>query len=119
MKQYLRSRVLQFASFVLVQLLLWSCGAVSSKSGGLSDEAYLLVSATKEYVHTSVLVSIDGNEPIETSVSRDGNMAVRKGQRIAIAPGKHHIMVQNKRGTLLFDKQIFVSTRNTKTIVLP
>lgn len=113
------SQIRQLLCLFLICLIFSTCGTVSSKSGGVGDDAYLVLSSTQKYYGHTVLLSIDDNIPLEVSVSRDGNWAVRKGHRLAITPGKHHILVKDKQGRLLYDRQIFVSTRNTRTIVLP
>ena len=99
--------------------LMTACGAVASTSGGLADEAYVVLSSTGTYAGSSVDLYLDNQDAIPVKVSRDGNMAVRKGLRVAVKPGKHRVVVRDRRGGLLFDRQIFVSTQNTKTIVLP
>lgn len=100
-------------------MALSACGTVASKSGGLADEAYIQLSSTKHYRGSEVLISIDQAEPIPVKVSRDGNEVTRKGLRLAVTPGRHQVVIRDKQGRKLYERQIFVSTRNSKNIVLP
>lgn len=106
------------AGFLFV-FMLASCGSVSSLSGGLNDESYVVLAASREFVGRDVILSIDDQEPIRLRVRKDGNNAVRRGERIVIQPGKHRVRVESMEGRLLFDKEIFVSTRNARKIELP
>ncbi|KGN73888.1 hypothetical protein HQ47_06505 [Porphyromonas macacae] len=97
---------------------LSSCGSTASVSGGLNDESFIIVAAQNRYHKQEVLVHIDKEAPVLTKALRK-NQAVRKGDRLIVSPGRHRIMVVDKMGNKLFDKDIFISTRNSKIIRIP
>ena len=71
-----------------------SCGTTASMSGGLSDDSYLGIVAERP------------------------DQVTRHAKRITITPGKHVILVHDTAGRKIFQQEIFVSTRSTKTITL-
>lgn len=106
--------------FALVcSLLLASCGSVGSVSGGLNDESYIVFSANRQYVGSKVSVVIDGANGVEVHVRKDGANAVRRGSRLVVQPGRHQVRVIDQDGKVLFNKEIFVSTRSERKIDLP
>lgn len=106
-------------ALTLAMLAVLSCGSVASSSGGLNDEAYILVASGRVFSGKHVLVHIDDLPAQEVKAKRAGNKAVRRGERLVITPGKHRVAVLDRSGQLLFDKEIFVSSRSTKTINIP
>ncbi|WP_304296141.1 hypothetical protein [Porphyromonas gulae] len=95
-----------------------SCGSVASASYGMQDESYLIVTASKQYLGETVFVSIDGDSTVQAVPIKEKH-AVRKGKRIVVSPGKHTVVVTDRAGVRLYEKQIFVSTNNGKMIHLP
>lgn len=120
MKQKINLRHLALGLLVALSMMLTlgSCGSTASISGGLSDEAYVILSANRTYINETVYVQIDAEESIPVKVVRDDE-AARTGRRIVLKPGKHRIVVFDSAGKVLYNQHIFVSTRNAKTIVLP
>lgn len=100
-------------------LLFASCGSVGSVAGGLNDESYIVLSANRQYVGSKVLVMIDGGSGVEVRVRKDGANAVRRGSRLVVQPGRHQVQVVDEMGKVLFDKEVFVSTRSERKIDLP
>ena len=94
-----------------------SCGTTASMSGGLSDESYLVVAASPLYQGKKVFVSIDDESTIGIVAVRP-DQVTRHAKRITITPGKHIILVHDVAGRKIFQQEIFVSTRSTKTITL-
>ena len=86
-------------------------------SGGLSDESYLVVAASPLYQGKKVFVSIDDESTIGIVAVRP-DQVTRHAKRITITPGKHIILVHDAAGRKIFQQEIFVSTRSTKTITL-
>ena len=99
-----RGTALILATFAFLVISV-SCGTTASMSGGLSDESYLVVAASPLYQGKKVFVSID-------------DQVTRHAKRITITPGKHIILVHDAAGRKIFQQEIFVSTRSTKTITL-
>ena len=94
-----------------------SCGSTVSLSGGLNDEAYLVVASSSVYQGHKVYVSID-EESVVGIVAIRPDQVTPKAKRITITPGRHLIRVHDAETRKLFEKEIFVSTRSTKTITL-
>ena len=93
-----------------------SCGSTASLSGGLNDEAYLVVSSSV-YRGQKVYVSID-EESVVGIVAIRPDQVTPKAKRITITPGRHLVRIHDAENRKLFEKEIFVSTRSTKTITL-
>ncbi len=100
-------------------LLLYGCKSnyPVAQQGGKDDVAYLLIVSHKEYVNKQVAVTLDNEKTFEAKVvkARDSNY---KGVSYAISPGRKKIKVEYK-GTSIYNKEIFVSTQETKIITLP
>lgn len=103
---------------LVVLLSLGSCGTTTSLSGGLSDEAYVVVSANRTYINQTVYVQIDARESIPVKAVRE-DKSTQEGQRLVVKPGKHRIVIFDHLGQVIYNQHIFVSTRNAKVIVLP
>ena len=97
-------------------LLLCGCRAhyPVAQQSGKDDVAYLLFVSQKEYAKKHVTVTLDGETTFEAKV-RD---SYRKGTSYAIATGRRTINVEYK-GASIYNKEIFVSTQETKIITLP
>ena len=109
-----RGTALILATFAFISV---SCGTTASMSGGLSDESYLVVAASPLYQGKKVFVSIDDESTIGIVAVRP-DQVTRHAKRITITPGKHIILVHDAAGRKIFQQEIFVSTRSTKTITL-
>lgn len=115
MKRYIQRL---FASLSVILLTL-SCGTVGSKSGGLNDEAYIIVASGEKYQGVTVVVFVDKHPGRTVLAIREGGDSNRNSHRLVVQPGRRRVVVEDMSGGILFDKEIFVSTRNTKTIVIP
>ena len=109
-----RGTALILATFAFLVISV-SCGTTASMSGGLSDESYLVASPL--YQGKKVFVSIDDESTIGIVAVRP-DQVTRHAKRITITPGKHIILVHDAAGRKIFQQEIFVSTRSTKTITL-
>ncbi|WP_321479221.1 hypothetical protein [uncultured Bacteroides sp.] len=90
-------------------------GNVAS-SQGLSDQAYLYFVSTQKYKEP-VMVTIDSSTSFEAQVGKEKKFKI-KGSAYAVATGKRHVVVkQNNR--ILFERDLFLSTQETKRVVLP
>jgi lipoprotein len=111
-----RGMALVLATFAVLVISV-SCGTTASMSGGLSDESYLVVAASSVYQGQKVFVSIDDEATVGIVAIRP-DQVTRHAKRITITPGKHIILVHDAAGRKIFQQEIFVSTRSTKTITL-
>lgn len=105
--------------FMLIMLLLLgSCKAnfPVAQQSGKDDVAYLLFVSASNSSET-VDVTIDGNVSFEAKTVK-AKKANRKGTSYGIATGRRKIKV-TKEGEVLYNKEIFVSTQETKIITLP
>jgi hypothetical protein len=100
-------------------LLLCGCRAhyPVEQQSGKDDIAYLLFVSQKDYANKHVTVSLDGENTFEAKVVKAKD-SYRKGTSYAIATGRRKINVEYK-GNSIYNKEIFVSTQETKIITLP
>jgi hypothetical protein len=98
-------------------LLLTSCGGTKTLSQGKENESYLeFISQAVKYPD-GVDVNVDNKTTFKAEVYKS-NANRTKSTVYAITPGTHTISV-SLNNKLLYQKQIFVSTQETKTISLP
>ncbi len=88
-----------------------------AQQGGKEDMAYLLFVSSDEYVGKEVEVVIDDAQPFTAKVVNQ-KKANRRGTQYGIAPGTRSLKVVHGNKTI-YQKKIFVSTQETKQIILP
>lgn len=92
---------------------LTSCGSsYSSMSGGLEDEAYIVVRVGKQHANRYVTVSVDEAPAVRVRAVTERNTNIR-GRRVVVTPGKHRVIVRSLEGKILVNEHVFVSSRNT------
>ncbi len=98
-------------------LLMTSCkvGNMAS-SQGMNDQAFLYFTSTQKYSEP-VNVTLDNKVHFDAKVVKEGPHTV-KGDTYAVGTGKRHIVVSYKN-KIIFEKEIFLSTQDTKKITLP
>lgn len=108
---------------IIYVLLTFVCLAFSGckvgnvpSSQGLSDQAFLYFVSINKYPGT-VEVTIDNQTIFEAKVVKEKKGTV-KGDIYAVATGKRHVKV-NFRGKIIFERDVFLSTQETKKIALP
>lgn len=102
---------------VISLILLASCGGIKTSSSGLEKESYLeFVGAPSDY-SGGVEVSVDNQPTFKAEVFNDKATRV-KGKVYAISTGQHVVSVSYKNNVIL-KKQIFLSSQETKKILLP
>lgn len=108
------------AMFVTIFIFIFSgckTGNFSSE-GGKEDVAYLFFASRGELAGEHITVNIDNGTPFDVKVQKDKkDKAKWRGHLYSINPGNRKIIVTYK-GKILIDKQIFVSTQQTKQIDL-
>ena len=104
--------------FLLISLfILSSCGGIKTKSAGLENESFLeFVGPVRSY-SGGVDVNIDNTITFKAKVIKD-KVGYMRGKVYAISTGTHTLKV-SYNGKILYDKQIFVATQETKKIKLP
>jgi hypothetical protein len=98
-------------------LLLSACTGVKTLSSGLENEAYLKFVGDKNLYEFGVEVTVDDKTTFTAQVVND-NIKAPTGNVYAIAPGTHIIKVKYNN-SIIYTKKVFVSTQETKKIILP
>jgi hypothetical protein len=104
--------------FIAISLIiLTSCGGIKTSSSGLEKESYLEFIGNPHQYAGGVEVSVDNKSTFIAEVFNAKTKRV-KGKVYAISTGQHQVSVTYKNNVIL-KKQIFISTQETKKIVLP
>ncbi len=104
--------------FFLVLILFFGCKSniPVSQEYGYEDIAYLLFVSANDKSLGLIDVIIDENTSFKAKVvkSKDAN---RKGTSYAVSTGKRKVVVY-KKGKILYNKEIILSTQETQKIIL-
>lgn len=106
--------------FLVISVFILSSCSVgrTTESRGLENEAYLqFVSGTTISYKDGVDVSIDNNTFFKAKVNKV-KATTAKGDTYVIKSGKRHLKV-DYNGQTVYEKEIIVSTQETKRIQLP
>ena len=87
-----------------------------SQSAGKEDMAYLLFVTTSDN-DDQVTVTLDNSQTFTAKVVKQKN-ANRKGTSYGVATGRRKLKVE-RGGNVLYEKEIFISSQETKQIILP
>lgn len=102
----------------LVALLLVACGTVSESTGGLTDEGFVkVVSDNSALAQTTVQVFVNNKSPESVTVLSK-RKAASSQPHLYLKPGSYSIRIVDKKGNVLYNSKIFLSTRKTKIIEL-
>lgn len=113
--------LLSVISFVCL-LFITSCAKYPiAASSGKEDMAYLLfISESGEYAKKDVFVTLDGEtkftaEPVEMKRGKEK----LKGAQYKVVPGRRKIVVSNKKGEVIYSRDLLLSTQSVKQIIIP
>ncbi|MGC3976899.1 MAG: hypothetical protein QM751_00825 [Paludibacteraceae bacterium] len=106
-----------FAIVIGLLALLNSCTGVKTLSKGLENESYLTFIGVPSNYREGVDVVIDDKITFKAKVNKS-NTNRPKGNVYAITSGKHIITVTYKNN-VIYKKQVFISSQETKEIILP
>jgi len=98
-------------------ILIAGCGGIKTSSSGLEKESFLELIGNPHDYSGGVQVSVDNKPTFNAEVFNDKADRV-KGKVYAITTGQHVVSVTYKNN-VIFNKQIFLSTQETKKILLP
>jgi hypothetical protein len=98
---------------ITIALVLTSCGSLSI-ARGLENDAFLEFVGTVPEYRDGVDVNIDGISYFKARVYNVDNL---EGDVYAISAGKHTVTV-SYNGIVIYKKKIFVSSQETKRIIL-
>lgn len=103
----------------LIPLLLAGCKAnfPVAQEGGKEDIAYLLFVSSQENKNATIDVVLDNETPFEARVVSK-KKSNRRGTQYSVRTGARSIKVF-RNGTVLYQKQIFLSPQEVKQIILP
>jgi hypothetical protein len=98
-------------------IFLTGCTGLKTTSVGLENEAFLEFIGTPSNYTGGVDVNLDDINTFKAEVNKD-HADRPKGKVYAISTGNHSITV-SYNSKVIFKKQIFVSSQETKKIILP
>ena len=106
-------------SLLTLLLVLTGCrvSAPVAQQGGKEDQAFLLFVSPNEYANEEVLVSVDHAQPFTAKVVKMKKSS-RKGTQYGIQTGTRHLKVMYKN-QVIYQKKVFLSTQEVKSIILP
>ncbi|MCY2687550.1 hypothetical protein [Salinimicrobium sp. TH3] len=108
----MKKLILLFAVFTAV-----GCTGVKTTTAGLENEAFLVFLGNPKDYDTGVEVNIDDKTSFSAEVQKNHSNKPT-GKVYAIATGPHVVSVIHN-GEMIYKKRIFVSTQETKKIILP
>ena len=108
-------RAIIFCSIICC--LFTGCRAPVAMQSGREDMAYLVFTSPKTYWNKKVDVSIDEQTNFEAKVVKT-KRSNHWGRQYGISTGRRSLKVSYE-GTIIYQKEIFVSSQETKVIVLP
>lgn len=109
-------------SFLFAAVIITLCGCKANypvaQQGGKEYVAYLLFVSSSNSHNADISVTIDETTKFDarTVKARKSN---RRGTQYTVQPGKRKIVVYDKDGQKVYDKYVFLSTQEVKTITLP
>jgi len=110
---------MKIAKYLILPLfvLLISCGGTKTSSQGLNNESFLEIIGTPSMYSNDVDVVVDDNKSFKAKVYKD-KVGRMRGEVYAITIGKHLIKIYSEN-KIIYNQQIFVSSQQTKKIIIP
>ena len=110
---------MKIAKYLLLPLItiLIGCGGTKSSSQGLDNESFLEIIGTPSMYSNGVDVVVDENKSFNAKVYKD-KVGRMRGEVYAIKTGKHSVKIYSEN-KIIYNQQIFVSSQQTKKIMLP
>ena len=103
---------------MLVPFLMWGCSVGrTTEAKGLENETYLQFVQGQEKYPEGVDVYVDDLNPFHALVNKVNDRKV-KGNVYTVKSGTRHVKVMYKN-KILFDKQVVLSSQQTRQIQLP
>jgi hypothetical protein len=105
------------ALLLILFIFLSSCGITKTSATGIPNQAFLSFVGTASMYPKGVEVILDDKTRFNAQVHK--NRSKIKHLRVyGISTGKHKVSVVNN-GKTLYEKVIFLSSQQTKKIILP
>ncbi len=102
---------------VLLMFILNSCGGTKTSFQGLASESYLEFIGNPNDYSTGVDVIIDDKPTFSAKVYKD-KIGRMRGEVYAIKTGRHTLKVKHQN-QIIYNKEIFISSQESKKIILP
>lgn len=102
---------------VVLNFILNSCGGTKTSFQGLASESYLEFIGNPNDYSTGVDVIIDDKPSFSAKVYKD-KIGRMRGEIYAIKTGRHTLKVKYQN-QIIYNKEIFISSQESKKIVLP
>ena len=107
-------KITSILPLLLCFIILTSCGSYRTYSAGKADQSYVLI-LTEDSVYRNIIVSInDVEHKIEKVYTVN---KARKAKPIIISTGKSTLKIISD-GNVIHKENIFLSTQQTKKIIL-
>ncbi len=106
-----------FVIIVIGLFAITGCTSIKTATKGLESQSFIELVGNPDTYSEKVDVTIDDKSTFKAEVNKIGAKRP-KGTVYAISTGKHIIKVKYK-SKIIYTKQIFVSTQETKQIILP
>ena len=103
--------------FTILLSLLISCGVTKSSSSGIENQAFLVVVGTPSNYPNGVEVMLDDKTKFNSEVHKNRDK-IKHLRLYGISTGKHKISILNNN-KIIYEKIIFLSSQQTKKIILP
>ncbi|HXK75658.1 MAG TPA: hypothetical protein PLK40_04220 [Bacteroidaceae bacterium] len=113
MKKTFRQYIALLLLLVPMSLLTGCRVGVMTHTSGMNDQGYIEVVCTN--AHKPVIVFIDQNTRFEAKVTKETKRNV-KGNKYTVAPGKRHLVVQDDKGQVLYDRTVMIYAQQSKII---
>ena len=102
--------------FTILTALLIGCGITKTVSKGIENQAFLLIVGTPSNYPNGVEVIIDDKTKFNAEVQKNRDK-VKHLRLYGISTGKHKVSI-SKNNKSIYEKIIFVSSQQTKKIIL-
>ena len=102
--------------FTILTTLLIGCGITKTVSKGIENQAFLLIVGTPSNYPNGVEVVIDDKTKFNAEVQKNRDK-VKHLRLYGISAGKHKVSI-SKNSKSIYEKIIFVSSQQTKKIIL-
>ena len=102
--------------FTILTTLLIGCGITKTVSKGIENQAFLLIVGTPSNYPNGVEVVIDDKTKFNAEVQKNRDK-VKHLRLYGISIGKHKVSI-SKNNKSIYEKIIFVSSQQTKKIIL-
>jgi hypothetical protein len=103
--------------FTILLSVLISCDVTKSITSGIENQAFLIIVGTPSKYPNGVKVIMDDKTKFNSEVHKNRDK-IKHLRLYGISTGKHKISILNNN-KIIYEKIIFLSSQQTKKIILP